>query len=140
MKLWNHKGVRSLILFLLLMGVITLGAVPREVKGKDEVIRTVDTMDSRVHLSGKASPGTVFAVSVYTFRQEEEKRVFFRVEQTVSESGFYDIVLPLPVLGEQFVSIEENGLETVILYRRFSKDLPLEMEEFYLNVYDAVTK
>ncbi len=124
-------------LAVLIVLCLFLGAVPTRA---EEEITFIDTMESSVHFAGKSQPGTEFTVTVYTYRNEDEKRVFFRALVTVGQSGLYDLLLPLPVLGQQFVEIEENGTARTLVYYRYDKELPQQLTQYYLNLYDFIKR
>ena len=128
---------RIFIAAVLIALCVLIGAAPSRA---EEAVTYIDTMDSSVHFAGKSEPGTEFTVTVYTYRGEEEQRVFFRALVTVGPSGMYDILLPLPVLGQQFVEIEENGRARVVVYYRYDKALPGQLDQYYLNLYDFIRR
>ena len=136
----EFKGKRQLpYLAVLIVLCIFLGAVPSRAQEEEE-ITLIDTMESSVHFAGQSEPGTELTVTVYTYRNEEERRVFFRALVTVGQSGLYDVLLPLPVLGQQFVEIEENSTARTLVYYRYDKALPQQLTQYYLNLYDFIKR
>lgn len=134
----ESKGkYRILVAVAMILCCVFLGAAPSRA---EEQITYIDTMESSVHFAGKTEPGTEFSVTVYTYRGEEEQRVFFRTVVTVGPSGMYDILLPLPVLGQQFVEIVENGQARIVVYDRYDKALPGLLDGYYLNLYDFIRR
>ena len=129
------------ILVALMLGLLPVFLSPQgSLAAANEAQKEINTMEASVHFTGTTKPGTKFSVSVYTFRSGEEKRVFYRGELVVGNSGMYDFLLPLPVLGEQFIAIETEEETTITCYRRYDRSLPASLSGYYLNVYDFLNK
>ena len=55
-------------------------------------------------------------------------------------SGVYQLTVPLPVLGKQYVMLRIGEDECTYAYHRYRKQLATELQEYYLNVYQVLTE
>lgn len=96
----------------------------------------INTLENQTVLSGTAKEGTVIGITVYNFRYGANPSVLYTAQETVGASGLYQITVPLPVEGRQYVEIEMDGKTSLYTYNRFSKSIVDQLNNYYLNVYD----
>lgn len=104
-----------------------------EAEEKDEIIYT---LDSRVILSGSCEPGEILDVMVYIEPKENSRVYLYQSRVNVGKSGFYQLMVPLPVMGRQTVSVILGGNVSLQVYDRLESDLGSRLSSSYLNVYE----
>lgn len=109
-----------------------------EKKETDE--ETIRTLDAETLIFGEEEPGTVIIISVYNYRNNLIRATLYTNRFIVGESGMYVVSAPLPVLGEQYVSVAVNGRGKAARYFRYESDLGQTLSETYLNVYELLSE
>ena len=112
------------------------GVVESEAEPKVKAER--DTLENQTVLTGSAEAGTWIFCSVYTYNQEEKTTLLYQASSKVGESGLYQLTIPLPVLGRQYVMVRIGSEENTYAYNRYSKQLANELQGYYLNIYQVM--
>ena len=97
-----------------------------------------DTLENQTIFTGCAEANTVSLCSVYTFEEEQQTTLLYQTSEVVGASGLYQLTVPLPILGRQYVMLQIGEEETTYAYTRYRKQLATELQEYYLNVYQAL--
>lgn len=96
------------------------------------------TLENQTLLAGSAAAGTRIFCSVYTRSEEGEVTLLYQTEQQVGESGLYQMTVPLPVLGRQYVLLRAGEDETLYVYNRCRRQLASDLRGYYLNIYQVL--
>ena len=112
-------------------GLLVSEAVPH-------VTAEYDTLENQTVFMGNAEVGTQIQCSVYIFDEENITTLLYQVSDTVGASGLYQLTVPLPVLGKQYVQLRIGEEEQTYAYHRYRKQLAAELQEYYLNVYQVL--
>ncbi|MBO4887638.1 MAG: hypothetical protein J5589_04935 [Firmicutes bacterium] len=104
-----------------------------EETGEEE---TIHTLEDQTLLSGKTEPGTDIICTVYTYQNGRDRIILYQSKQKTEESGLYCLVVPLPLIGTQFIRLELG--EEVISARavRYPRSLVEEITGYQLNLYE----
>lgn len=113
-------------------GLIVSEALP-------QVSAEYDTLENQTVFMGNAEPDTPIQCSVYSCDEEERITLLYQMSDTVGASGLYQLTVPLPVLGKQYVMLRIGEEEQTFAYQRYQKQLAAELQEYYLNVYQVLT-
>ena len=97
-----------------------------------------DTLENQTVFMGNAEVGTQIQCSVYTFDEENITTLLYQMSDIVGASGLYQLTVPLPVLGKQYVQLRIGEEEQTYAYHRYRKQLAAELQEYYLNVYQVL--
>lgn len=108
-------------------------------QAEPEVTQERDTLENQAILTGTAQKDTWVYCSVYTYDEDGEVTLLYQSEQQVGGSGLYQLTVPLPVLGRQYVAVRMSDEEIVYVYNRYRKQLARDLKDYYLNVYQAVS-
>ena len=103
-----------------------------------QVSEVYDTLENQVLLTGTAEKGDDITFSVYTYNEKDKTTLLYQGEDEVGDSGVYQLTIPLPVLGRQYVRVRVGDQETTYAYNRFRKQLASDLEDYYLNVYQMM--
>jgi len=98
-----------------------------------------DTLENQTVFLGTAEADTQIQCSVYTVDEENQTTLLYQMSDVVGASGVYQLTVPLPVLGKQYVMIRIGEDECTYAYHRYRKQLATELQEYYLNVYQVLT-
>ena len=98
-----------------------------------EIIRTVD---SRAILTGQEEPGSSIDVTVYNYPNGRSRATLYHTRFPVGASGIYQVTIPLPVMGEQYVQLSVENVLTTVIYERYPADLADELRGYYLNIFE----
>ncbi len=135
MKKWS-VGVLILFFAMSLLGkysVVVSDAQP-------QVEEERDTLENQTLFTGSADAETVIACSVYTVDSDQRTTLLYQTNELVGSSGLYQLTVPLPVLGRQYVMLRVGDEEKTYAYNRYRKQLATELEEYYLNVYQVLSE
>lgn len=135
MKKWS---VGILICFLTLGMLSEYSVIVSDAQPKVEEER--DTLENQTLFTGSAEAETVIACSVYTVDNEQKTTLLYQTSEVVGASGLYQLTIPLPVLGRQYVLLRVGDEESTYAYNRYRKQLSTELEEYYLNVYQVLSE
>ena len=108
-------------------------------EAQPQVAAEYDTLENQTVFMGNAEPDTPIQCSVYTYDEENRTTLLYQMSDIVGASGLYQLTIPLPVLGEQYVMLRIGEEEQTYVYQRYRKQLAAELQEYYLNVYQALT-
>ncbi|MBR6683764.1 MAG: hypothetical protein IKL38_05425 [Firmicutes bacterium] len=98
-----------------------------------------DTLENQTVFLGTAETDTQIQCSVYTVDEENQTTLLYQMSDVVGASGVYQLTVPLPVLGKQYVMLRIGEDECTYAYHRYRKQLATELQEYYLNVYQVLT-
>lgn len=129
----DHLFFGLLLSALLLMAVFLGKNALVKADPAQEVIRTTDT---QTILCGEADPGDAVVITVYSVRENQTRIILFSTRLEVGSSGLYQASIPLPIEGEQFVSVSINNVVETTRYVRYSSGLGETLSGTYLNVYE----
>ncbi|MCF0135449.1 MAG: hypothetical protein HUJ69_03400 [Lachnospiraceae bacterium] len=138
--MWSKsKGKTLLPLAGLLLGLLLILPLRSTLVRADQEEKsiTVRTMDTQTVLCGTAPADADIYVTVY-MRKGEKRVILFSSMQEVGKSGLYQISIPLPVLGEQYVSVTMGNLVTTTRYVRYSANIRQKLSDSYLNIYESL--
>lgn len=96
------------------------------------------TLENQVILTGRAEPETEILCSVYAFEEDAQTTLLYQTSDVVGASGLYQLTVPLPILGRQYVMLQVGTQETTYAYTRYRKQAAKELQEYYLNVYQVL--
>lgn len=132
---WNKRIVP--LLALVLGGWILL-LMSRNIPAMADThsIPEIRTMDTQTILCAQAEPGSHVDVTVYAVRENNTRIILFSSRLIVGESGLYQISIPLPIEGEQYVSTSINNHVETRRYTRYPASLQEDLMGTYLNVYE----
>lgn len=99
-----------------------------------------DTLENQMLFTGSAEPETVISCSVYTVDADRKTTLLYQASEVVGASGLYQMTIPLPVLGRQYVMLRVGDDENTYAYNRYRRQLSTELEEYYLNVYQVLSE
>lgn len=104
-----------------------------EETGEEE---TIHTLEDQTLLSGKTEPGTDIICTVYTYQNGRDRIILYQSRQKTEESGLYYLVVPLPLIGTQYIQLEMG--EEIISARalRYPRSLVEEITGYQLNLYE----
>jgi len=134
---WLKTGSRILALMLLLFIVLGFSGKSSLADETEEKIRTVD---SRAILTGQEEPGTRIDVTVYNYPGGRSRATLYHTRFTVGESGIYQLTIPLPVMGEQYVQVSIENVLSTIIYERYPAELGEELRSYYLNIFEYLNE
>ena len=126
-------------IFFLTMGILGRCAVTIS-DAQPQVSEERDTLENQTIFAGSAEADTVILCSVYTYDEEKQTTLLYQTSGVVGASGLYQLTVPLPVLGRQYVMLQVGEEETTYAYTRYRKQLATELQEYYLNVYQALVE
>ena len=138
-KVFLLMAVMAAAVSLLQWNVLTM-PVSADAKKDDTDEETIRTMDTETLIYGEEEPGTAIIISVYNYRNGLIRATLYTNSFVVGESGMYVVSAPLPVLGEQYVSVAVNGRGRATRYYRYESDLGQTLSETYLNVYEFLSE
>ncbi len=99
-----------------------------------------DTLENQTMFAGRADAETAITCSVYTIDDEQNTTLLYQTNEVVGASGLYQLTIPLPVLGRQYVLLRVGDEECTYAYNRYRKQLSTELEEYYLNIYQVLSE
>lgn len=120
------------LLFISKLGLLVSEAEP-------VVTAQYDTLENQTIYMGNAEVDTQIQCSVYTYDEEDQVTLLYQLSDTVGASGLYQMTVPLPVLGKQYVMVRIGDEEHTYAYHRYRKQLATDLQEYYLNVYQVLT-
>lgn len=127
-----------LVFVLIVLGICTqYDLVVGEAAPK--VSAEFDTLENQTMFAGSAQPDTTISCSVYTYDENNKLTLLYQNSETVGQSQLYQLTVPLPVLGRQYVTIRIGDEETTYAYHRYRKELATDLQEYYLNIYQVLT-
>lgn len=133
-----RKSLRMILLALLLIaGTVLYSGGESRAEESPEKIRTID---SRAILTGQKDPGTMIDIMVYNYPGGRSRATLYHTRFTVGESGIYQVTIPLPVMGEQYVQISIENVLTTLIYERYPAELGDELRGYYLNIYEYLNE
>ena len=135
MKKWSV----GICIFLLTMGFLGRYAVTIS-DAQPQVLEERNTLENQTIFTGCAAAETVILCSVYTFNEDKQTTLLYQTSEVVGASELYQLTVPLPVLGRQYVMLQVGEEETTYAYTRYRKQLATELQEYYLNVYQVLTE
>ncbi len=135
MKKW---GIGILIFFVTLSVLEKYDIMISDAQPRVEEER--DTLENQTLFAGSADAETVITCSVYTFDEEQRTTLLYQTSEVVGQSGLYQLTVPLPVLGRQYVMLRVDDEEKTYAYNRYRKQLATELEEYYLNIYQVLSE
>lgn len=100
--------------------------------------KTLFTVQDQIVVFGESPEGSVILISVYNYNYGEDKQILYAAQHRVGKSGLYELAVPLPVLGKQYVQLIIRGKETMRAYYRYAADVPDMLTGIHVNVYDWV--
>ena len=121
------------------LACLLLMALGMESQALPQVTAEYDTLENQVLLSGTAEPDTQISFSVYTYNEKEKTTILYQGEGQTGAGGLYQITVPLPVLGRQYVRIRIGEQENTYAYTRYRKQLASDLRDYYLNVYQLMS-
>ncbi len=132
-----RKWCLGICIFFLTMGL--LGRYAATISdARPQVKEERDTLENQAIFTGSAEAETMILCSVYTFDEEEQTTLLYQTSEVVGASGLYQLTVPLPVLGRQYVMLQVGEEETTYAYNRYRKQLTTELQEYYLNIYQVL--
>ncbi len=135
MKKW---GVGILICFFALSMLGKYSVLVSDAQPQVEEER--ETLENQALFTGSAEAESVITCSVYTLDAEKGTTLLYQTSEVVGQSGLYQLTVPLPVLGRQYVMLRVGDEEETYAYNRYRKQLATELEEYYLNVYQVLSE
>lgn len=126
------------ILLLGLALILTASLIQMEGEAAPKVDVNRDTLENQALLSGSAPAGTQISCMVYTYNIREKTTLLYQSETVVEDSGLYQLTVPLPVLGCQYVMLRVGEEETTYAYHRYRKQLADDLKGYYLNLYQVL--
>lgn len=130
---WLKRGI-----CLLLLAGLCLGQGLTETEAEPIVTCERDTLENQALISGSAEAGTRTFFSVYTYDNVKKTTLLYQENGVVGESGLYQLTIPLPVLGRQYVLVRVGKEANTYAYNRYRKQLAQELQGYYLNVYQQL--
>lgn len=101
-----------------------------------EETEDVATLDTQTIVGGEEEPGSKVSIMVYAIRGGFERVVLFSTNLEVGNSGLYQVSVPLPIIGEQYVAVIVGNTMRLTRYIRYSKTLGDTLSGTYLNIYE----
>ncbi len=135
MRKWS-VGILICLFTLSMLGKYSIVISDAQPQGEEER----DTLENQTLFTGSAEEETVIACSVYTVDTEQRTTLLYQTSEVVGPSGLYQLTVPLPVLGRQYVMLRVGDEEKTYVYNRYRKQLATELEEYYLNVYQVLSE
>ncbi len=114
-------------------GVIVSEAQPK-------VTEEYDTLENQIMFAGSAEADTFIFCSVYTYDEDDQSTLLYQTSDVVGESQLYQLTVPLPVLGRQYVMLRIGDEENIYAYNRYRKQLSTDLQAYYLNVYQVLAE
>ena len=109
-------------------------------EAQPQVQEEIDTLENQTIFTGSAEAKTPILCSVYTINEEKQTILLYQTSEVVGASGLYQLTVPLPVLGRQYVMLQVGEEEVTYAYTRYRKQLATELQEYYLNVYQTLVE
>ena len=128
----------SLVFFLIVV-VLSLRWDLVVSEAAPKVSAEFDTLENQTMFAGSAQTDTTISCSVYTYDENNRTTLLYQYSEVVGKSQLYQLTVPLPVLGRQYVTIRIGDEETTYAYNRYRKELAADLQEYYLNVYEVLT-
>lgn len=127
--------------FLAVMSTASSARAVLSVSSKDDLpTQAQPTMDSQVVFTGSAEPGTSLSCLVYQFNSRGEEVILYSSRDITADSGLYEIIAPLSVIGRQYVEITVGDSVTTRLYERYSRKTLEELRSYQLNIIEFLNE
>lgn len=130
----KHSLCRMFLSLGLLCCLVMTGYFGTPVRAEET--ETVATLDTQTVIGGEEEPGSKVSIMVYAVRGGFERVVLFSTNLEVGSSGLYQVSVPLPIMGEQYVAVIVGNNMRLTKYIRYSKTLGDTLSGTYLNVYE----
>ncbi|MBO6159829.1 MAG: hypothetical protein J6P72_11320 [Firmicutes bacterium] len=105
----------------------------------DDEAEIIHTLSDQVQFSGALEAGTQIRVTVYTYLDGRERVLLYQTRMVVGDSGLYALSVPLPLIGNQFVTLELGEEIREYAYLRYPQRLVSQILEYNLNIYEFLT-
>ena len=130
--------LRVFLLIILTFSLLVFLKPPLSYAEEKEEEETIHTLADQTLFSGKAEPGTTIICTVYTYQNGRDRILLYQSRQKTRESGLYYLVVPLPLIGTQYIQLEMG--EEVISARaiRYPRSLVDEITGYQLNLYECL--
>lgn len=131
----RKRWITGLLAIIVSFGLMEV--LPLESQAEPEAAYVRDTLENEAFIAGDGEAGAQIQCSVYTV-ENGKTTLLYQTETVVGASGLYQLTVPLPVLGIQYVTVAVEEEETTYVYHRYRKQFAKELDDFYLNIYQVL--
>lgn len=141
---------RTVTLLLMLVCTLTLvlsASVPSQAQilhssryQEDAALTAQPTLDNQVIFTGQTEPGTTASCLVYTYNSRKNQVIIYSSHTVTGDSGLYEIIAPLSLIGVQYVQITVGDESSHYAYERISSKSVEELYSMHLNLVDYLKR